>query len=122
MPDLCPKSIDLTVKPSASSCPPTLAPYPGLPTEHTESQGTAPTTLTPGRVAFVSVKTQAQAANSITGGNINNLRYPDDTILTAESEEELKSFLMKVKEESEKFGLKLNIQKMKIMASGLIPS
>ena len=54
--------------------------------------------------------------------NINNLRYADDTILMAESEEELKSFLMKVKEESDKVGLKLNIQKMKIMASGPITS
>ena len=54
--------------------------------------------------------------------NINNLRYADDTILTAESEEELKSLLMKVKEESEKVGLKLNIQKTKIMASGPITS
>ena len=56
------------------------------------------------------------------GRNINNLRYADDTTLTAESEEELKSLLMKVKEESEKFGLKLNIQKTKIMASGPITS
>ena len=55
-------------------------------------------------------------------GNINNLRYADDTTLMAESEEELRSFLMKVKEESEKVGLKLNIQKTKIMASGPIPS
>ena len=54
------------------------------------------------------------------GGNISNLRYADDTTLMAESEEELKSPLMKVKEESEKVGLKLNIQKMKIMASGPI--
>ena len=57
-----------------------------------------------------------------TGRNVNNLFYADDTILMAESEEELKSFLMKVKEESEKVGLKLNIQKMKIMASGPITS
>ena len=56
------------------------------------------------------------------GENINNLRYADDTTLTAESEEEIKSLLMKVKEESEKVGLKLNIQKMKIMASGPISS
>ena len=55
--------------------------------------------------------------NKIAGRNINNLRYADDTTLMAESEEELKSLLMKVKEESEKVGLKLNIQKMKIMAS-----
>ena len=59
---------------------------------------------------------------TIAGRNINNLRYADDTTLTAESEEELKSLLMKVKEESEKVGLKLNIQKMKIMASGPITS
>ena len=58
----------------------------------------------------------------IAGRNINNLRYADDTTLMAESEEELKSPLMKVKEESEKVGLKLNIQKMKIMASGPIAS
>ena len=56
------------------------------------------------------------------GKNINNLRYSDDTTLIAESEEELKSFLMKVKEESEKVGLKLNLQKIKIMASGPITS
>ena len=59
---------------------------------------------------------EAQAGIKIAGRNINNLRYADDTILTAESEEELKSLLMKVKEESEKVGLKLNIQKTKIMA------
>ena len=58
----------------------------------------------------------------IAGGNINNLRYADDTTLMTESEEELKSLLMKVKEESEKVGLKLNIQKTKIMASGPITS
>ena len=58
----------------------------------------------------------------IAGRSINNLRYADDTTLMAESEEEIKSLLMKVKEESEKFGLKLNIQKTKIMASGLITS
>ena len=61
---------------------------------------------------------EAQAGIRITGRNINNLRYADDTSLMAESEEELKSLLMKVKEESEKAGLKLNIQKTKIMASG----
>ena len=61
---------------------------------------------------------EAQAGIKIAGRNINNLRHADDTILTAESEEELKSLLMKVKEESEKVGLKLNIQKTKIMASG----
>jgi len=61
---------------------------------------------------------EAQAGIKIVGRNINNLRYVDDTILMAESEEELKSLLMKVKEESEKVGLKLNIQKTKIMASG----
>ena len=65
---------------------------------------------------------EAQVGIKIAGRNINNLRYADDTTLMAESEEELKSFLMKVKEESEKVGLKLNIQKMKIMASGPITS
>ena len=65
---------------------------------------------------------EAQAGIKIARGNINNLRYADDTTLMAESEEKLKSLLMKVKEESEKFGLKLNIQKMKIMASGPITS
>ena len=65
-------------------------------------------------------ETQAGIKNA--GRNINNLRYADDTILMAESEEELKNILMKVKEESEKVGLKLNIQKMKIMASGPIAS
>ena len=65
---------------------------------------------------------EAQAGIKIAGRNINNLRYADDTILKAESEEELKSLLMKVKEESEKVGLKLNIQKTKIMASGSITS
>ena len=65
---------------------------------------------------------EAQAGIKIAGRNINNLRYADDTTLMAESEEELKSLLMKVKEESEKGGLKLNIQKMKIMASGPITS
>ena len=65
---------------------------------------------------------EAQAGIKITGRNINNLRYVDDTTLMAESEEELKSLLMKVKEESEKVGLKLNIQKTKIMASGPITS
>ena len=65
---------------------------------------------------------EAQAGIKIAGRNINNLRYADDTTLTAVSEEELKSLLMKVKEESEKVGLKLNIQKMKIMASGPITS
>ena len=65
---------------------------------------------------------EAQAGIKIAGRNINNLRYADDTTLMAESEEELKSPLMKVKEESEKVGLKLNIQKMKIMASGPITS
>ena len=61
---------------------------------------------------------EAQARIKIARRNINNLRYADDTTLTAESEEELKSLLMKVKEESEKVGLKLNIQKTKVMASG----
>ena len=65
---------------------------------------------------------EAQAGIKSAGGNINNLRYADDTTLTAESEEELKSFLMKVKEENEKVGLKLNIEKTKIMSSGLITS
>ena len=65
---------------------------------------------------------EAQAGIKIAGRNINNLRYADDTIHMAESEEELKSLLMKVKEESEKVGFKLNIQKTKIMASGPIPS
>ena len=64
----------------------------------------------------------SQAGIKIAGRNINNLRYADDTTLMAESEEELKCILMKAKEESEKAGLKLNIQKMKIMASGLITS
>ena len=63
---------------------------------------------------------EARAGIKIAGRNINNLRYADDTTLMAESEEELKSLLMKVKEESEKVGLKLNIQKTKIMASGPI--
>ena len=63
---------------------------------------------------------EAQPGIKIAGRNINNLRYADDTTLMAESEEELKSLLMKVKEESEKVGLKLNIQKMKIMTSGPI--
>ena len=65
---------------------------------------------------------EAQAGIKISGRNINNLRYADDTTLMAESEEELKSLLMNVKEESEKGGLKFNIQKMKIMASGPIIS
>ena len=65
---------------------------------------------------------EAQTGIKIAGRNINNLRYGDDTTLMAESEEELKSLLMKVKEESEKVGLKLNIQKMKIKASGPITS
>ena len=64
----------------------------------------------------------SQAGIRIVGRNINNLRYADDTILMAESKEELKSLWMKVKEESEKVGIKLNIQKTKIMASGLITS
>ena len=65
---------------------------------------------------------EAQAGIKIARRNINNLRYADDTTLMAENEEELKSLLMEVKEESEKVGLKLNIQKMKIMASGPITS
>ena len=63
---------------------------------------------------------EAQAGLKIARRNINNLRYADDTTLMAETEEELKNLLMKVKEESEKVGLKINIQKMKIMASGSI--
>ena len=65
---------------------------------------------------------EAQAGIKIAGRNINNLRYADDITLMAESEEELKSLLMKLKEESQKVGLKLNIQKTKIMASSLITS
>ena len=65
---------------------------------------------------------EAQAGIKIAGRNINNLRYADDTTVMAESEEELKSLLMKVKEESEKVGLSLNFEKIKIMASGLITS
>ena len=65
---------------------------------------------------------EAQAEIKLAGRSINNLKYADDTTLMAESEEELKSLLMKVKEESENVGLKLNIQKMKIMASGPITS
>ena len=65
---------------------------------------------------------ESQAGIKIAGRNINNLRYTDDTTLLAESEEELQSLLMKVKEESEKVGLKFNIQKTKIMASGSITS
>ena len=65
---------------------------------------------------------EAQAGIKISGRNINNLRYADDTTLMVESEEELKSLLMKVKEENEKFGLKLNLQKTKVMTSGPITS
>ena len=65
---------------------------------------------------------EAQAGIKISGRNINSLRYADDTTFMAESEEELKSLLMKVKEESDKIGLKLNIQKTKIMASGPVTS
>ena len=65
---------------------------------------------------------EAQAGIKIAGRNINNLRYADDTTLMAESEEDLKNLLMRLKEESEKVGLKLNIQKTKIMASGPITS
>ena len=68
------------------------------------------------------MESRSTAGIKISGRNINNLRYADDTILMAKSEEELKSLLMKVKEESEKVGLNFNIQKTKIMASGLIPS
>ena len=72
--------------------------------------------------AWPDVLDEAQAGIKMARGNINNLRYADDTTLMAESEEELKSLLMKVKEESEKVGLKFNIQKTKIMASGPITS
>ena len=65
---------------------------------------------------------ESQAGIKISGRNINEVRYADDTILMAESEEQLKSFLMKVKKETEKFGLKLNIQKTKIMTSSSIAS
>ena len=65
---------------------------------------------------------EVQGRSKINGRNINNLRYADDTTLMAESEEEMKSLLMKVKEETEKVGLKLNIQKTKIMASGPVTS
>ena len=65
---------------------------------------------------------ETQAGIKIAGGNVNNLRYADDTTLMAESKEELKSLVMKVKEESEKVGLKLNIEKSRIMASGPITS
>ena len=73
-------------------------------------------------VIVTSIFDEVQAGIKIAGRNINNLRYADDTTLMAESEEELRNLLMKVKEESEKFGLKLNLQKMKIMASGPITS
>ena len=78
----------------------------------------------PGSYAILrnAVLEETQAGIKIAGRNINNLQYADDTTLMAKSEEELKSLLMKVKEESEKAGLKLNIQKMKIMASGSITS
>ena len=69
---------------------------------------------------YIMRNAEAQAGIKIAGRNINKLRYADDTTLMAESEEELKSLLMKVKEESEKVGLQLNIQKMKIMTSGPI--
>ena len=75
-----------------------------------------------GRSLLILLHCEAQAGIKMTGRNINNLRYADDTNLMAEREEELKSLLMKVKEESEKVGLKLNIQKTKIMASGPITS
>ena len=75
-----------------------------------------------GGLVFPSLSEFSQAGIKIAGRNINNLRYADDTTLTAESEEELKSLLMKVKEESEKVGLKLNTQKTKIMASDPITS
>ena len=75
-----------------------------------------------GQVANAPLSSEAQAGIKTARRNINNLRYADDTTLMAESEEELKSLLMKVKVESEKVGLKLNIQKMKIMPSGPIIS
>ena len=78
--------------------------------------------LFPYTTLFRSGLEETQAGIKIAGRNINNLRYADDTTLLAESEEELKSLLMKVKEESQKVGLKLNIQKTKIMASGPITS
>ena len=84
--------------------------------------GTATSTLPGNLLEMPIMGTQAQSGIKIAGRNINNLRYADDTALMAESKEELKSLLMKVKEESEKVGLKLNIQKMKIMASGPITS
>ena len=71
---------------------------------------------------MLTLKKEAQAGIKIAGRNLNNLRYAGDTTLMAESEEELKSLLMKVKEESEKVGLKPNMQKIKIMASGPITS
>ena len=77
--------------------------------------------MRPDAMIFVGLE-ETEAGIKIAGRNINNLRYADDTTLMAESEEELKSLLMKVKEESEKVGLKLNIQKTKIMASGSITS
>ena len=73
-------------------------------------------------VSIMSLPMEAQAGLKIAGRNINNLRYADDTTVMAESEEELKSLLKKLKEDSEKFGLKLNIQKTKIMASSPITS
>ena len=73
-------------------------------------------------LTYTSDRFAKKKKKKIAGRNINNLRYADDTTLTAENEEELKSLLMKVKEESEKVGLKLNIQKTKIMASGPITS
>ena len=75
-----------------------------------------------GHIMWTAGLDEAQAGIKIAGKNINNLRYADDTTRKAESKEELKSLLMKVKEESEKVGLKLNIQKMKITASGPITS
>ena len=78
--------------------------------------------MAPGYIIRNAGLEEAQAGIKIAGRNINNLRYADDTTLMAESEEELKSLLMKVKEESEKVGLKPNIQKTKIMASGPIIS
>ena len=84
--------------------------------------GTATSTLPGNLLEMPIMGTKAQAGIKTAGRNINNLRYADDTTLMAESEEELKSLLMPVKEESEKVGLKFNIQKTKIMAPGPITS
>ena len=90
--------------------------------EHIKAVYCHPAYLTSMQSTLCKMLDEAQAGIKIAGRNINNLRYTDDTTLIAESEEELKNLLMEVKEESEKVGLKLNIQKMKIMASGAITS